>query len=138
MSKYVSIQHYLEKRPQDRVPMTFDEIEEVLGFRLPASAHRHRAWWSNNSSNSVMTDCWMKAGFKTSDVDMEKRKLVFRRSKPLPPAEPPVSGGTPRHIPVARKRPSLLGRLKGYISIQSGTDITKPAEPDWPEPDDQN
>lgn len=143
MSKYVPIQHFLEKTGREHIPMSFEQIEEILGFSLPPSALKHRAWWSNNTSNSVMTESWMKAGYKTTDVDMESRRLVFRRD-PTPAASTPADmerggsdgGARDESAPHQRARPanSLVGRLKGYLSIRAGTDLAQPAEADWPQP----
>ena len=127
MSKYEPLRKYLEAQRVERVPMTFTEIEKVLGFRLPDS-QKIRAWWSNNPNNNVMTNEWLAAGFKTEQVDIEGRKLVFRRTKPPAKHEeiPPTDGdqgGRPRH--------PLVGWMKGMITIMPGTDLTEPADPDW-------
>jgi hypothetical protein len=63
-------------------PMTFGEIERVLGTSLTHS-QKHRAWWSNNPSNNVMTQYWLEAGFVTKQVDVKGKKLVFRRMEPI-------------------------------------------------------
>ena len=62
--------------------MTFEEIEAVLGFKLPPRASTHRAWFSNNPTNNPMTVAWLAAGYKSANVDMENRKLVFRKVAP--------------------------------------------------------
>ncbi|HEX3675504.1 MAG TPA: hypothetical protein VHU87_14635 [Rhizomicrobium sp.] len=82
MSKYDALGEYLKKQPFGEVPMTFAEIEGVVGDNLPASAYKHRPWWSNNPSNSVMTKVWLEAGYLTERVDMSSKKLVFKRMKP--------------------------------------------------------
>ena len=79
MSKYSALGDYLKRQSRDAVPMTFGEIEKIIGAKLPASAQKHRPWWSNNADNSVMTKVWLDAGFQSEQVDMEERKLVFRR-----------------------------------------------------------
>ncbi len=79
MSKYEPLKHHLQNQTQNFVPMTFGQIERIIGAKLPASAYSHRAWWSNNPSNNVMTHFWLAAGFKTEDVNMTGRSLVFRR-----------------------------------------------------------
>ena len=79
MSKYSALGEYLKRQRRDVVPMTFSEIERITGIKLPASAHKHRPWWSNNPDNSVLTKVWLDAGFESEQVDMEARKLVFRR-----------------------------------------------------------
>jgi hypothetical protein len=126
MSKYEPLRRYLESRPTERVPMTFAEIEKVLGFRLPES-QRYPAWWSNNPTNNVMTNEWLAAGYKTEQVDIEGRKLVFRRTKPAPKHEDPQPESGESKRPVH----PLIGWMKGMITIMPGTDLTQPADPDW-------
>ena len=79
MSQYEPLETHLRKSGRASVCMTFDEIKDVIG-ELPPSAFRHRPWWSNNPSNNPMTHAWLRAGYRTANVDMEGRKLVFRKS----------------------------------------------------------
>jgi hypothetical protein len=81
MTKYEPLENHLRGTDRDHVPMSFAEIEAVIGSSLPASARRHRAWWSNNPSNSVITYSWLNAGDRTADVDMAGERLVFRRER---------------------------------------------------------
>ncbi len=128
MSKYDPLRRYLEGRSTQQVPMTFAEIEKVLGFKLPES-QRYPAWWSNNPTNNVMTNEWLAAGYKTEQVDIDGRKLVFRRMRPLAPS-PAGSSETGEEAKQPRRHP-LFGRMKGIITIRPGTDLTEPADPDW-------
>jgi hypothetical protein len=120
MSKYEPLGEYLKKQGNERVPMTFAEVERVTGVKLPPSASKHRPWWSNNPRNSVMTKVWLDAGFESEQVDMEKRKLVFRRVRGAKTS----SGRTTVHHPA-------YGALKGLMHIMPGTDLTQPADPEW-------
>lgn len=135
MGKYTPLGDYLRRQSLSDVPMTFSQIEQVIGTELPPSSRVHRAWWSNNPSNSVMTKEWLDAGFESEQVDMEERKLVFRRVG-APPSG--TSGGaqavssslndagsSPRH--------PLIGWMKGTITIAPGVDLTAPADPHWGE-----
>jgi hypothetical protein len=127
MGKYAPLGDFLRAQHTSLVPMTFEEIEEVTGVKLPPKAQFHRAWWSNNASNSVMTKVWLEAGFETEQVDMAARKLVFRRVEGASgrlTAAPDSKNG-------ANKRHPLLGALKGLVQIMPGTDLTKPADPNW-------
>ena len=54
----------------------------LLAIKLPRSAFEYRPWWSNNASNHVNADSWLRAGYKTENVDMTGRKLVFRKALP--------------------------------------------------------
>lgn len=122
MSKYEALGRFLKSQHGDRVPMSFAEIERVAGVKLPPSARKHRPWWSNNPTNSVMTKVWLDAGFESEQVDMAARRLVFRRVRP---AAPPVSRSAPRH--------PLFGALKGMVTVAPGVDLTEPADPEWGE-----
>lgn len=119
MSKYEPLGDYLKKQGRELVPLTFAEIERITGVKLPASASKHRPWWSNNPHNSVMTKIWLDAGYESEQVDMKARKLVFRRVR----APAKEAGEKPFH--------PLYGYMKGLIHIMPGVDITQPADPEW-------
>jgi hypothetical protein len=131
-AKYAPLGDFLRKQRASRVPMSFAQIERVIGGKLPRSQH-HRAWWSNNPWNNVMTKVWLDAGFVTEQVDIEGRKLVFRRvAKEDAPMghfeETPQKPGQ-----FASARHPLFGALKGLVRIPEGTDLTEPADPEWGE-----
>ena len=120
MGKYSPIRAFLEKRGAETVPMTFAEIEKVRGFKLPNSKN-YPAWWSNNPANNVMTNEWLAAGYKTEHVDIERGKLVFRRTAALPASAPHRNSGL--H--------PIFGALKDVTWIAPGADLTEPADPEW-------
>jgi hypothetical protein len=129
--KYSQLESHLCSKGFESIKMTFNEIESVIEDSLPASARKHRAWWSNNPNNSVITYAWLAAGYKTSAVNMESETLVFRRTgKPLAVPSPK---GTP---PSASESPSIYGCMKGMITIQDGYDLTQPTAPEWGTLDD--
>lgn len=121
MGKYEPLTRYLEGRRAAEVPMSFKEIETVLGASLPPSK-QYPAWWSNNPSNNVMTKAWLEAGFQTERVDIGSERLVFRRVRQAPSAD--------REI-----RPNLLeriqARLGGTVTIPAGVDVTEPTGDIW-------
>ena len=77
MARYDKLKHFLQNAKGTDVEMTFAQIEGVLGRALPPSAFVHRAWWSNNSDNNVMTKAWLAAGYQSSDVNMGGRTVTF-------------------------------------------------------------
>ena len=132
MSKYEPLQTYLRERGSDTIPMSFAEIEKVLGFPLPKS-QMYAAWWSNNPTNNVMTNEWLAAGYRTEQVDIEGRKLVFRRSEEPTSTTSRVarpgpehgnrSGGVGHH--------PIIGFMKGMITLAPDVDLAAPADPEW-------
>lgn len=117
MSKYAPLKSFLATRQTQEVPMSFHEIEELIHAPLPPVAYKHRAWWSNNPSNSVITRAWLDAGYKTERVDMNGGKLVFRRAEKMP---------RPTNI-VER----VQAALAGTVHIPEGVDITAPTGEVW-------
>jgi hypothetical protein len=136
MKKYEDLGKFLRDQGLEEVPMTFAEIEHVTKTKLPRS-QRYPAWWSNNTSNNVMTKIWLDAGFRTESVDIEGKKLVFRRIVPAnenPPgafspglSEPRRMFKAEENIEKKSKRSPLFGALKGTFTIEPGWDLTKPA-----------
>lgn len=124
MSKYSSLTTFLASRTQPKISMSFEDIERIVGSKLPQSAFNHRAWWSNNPTNSVMTKAWLAAGFRSEDVDMTARRLVFSRSVPQH-----STGDASRVAPASTGSPlaGLFGGLKGTVHIEPGTDLTLPS-----------
>jgi hypothetical protein len=123
MSKYEPLGRFLSQQSQDCIPMTFLEIERVLGRSLPPSK-AHRAWWSNNPTNNVMTQQWLKAGYETEAVDVASEKLVFRRVED----SPNQNGGTVENDDLSDP---IFGCMKGTMTIPPDLDLTAPADPDW-------
>jgi hypothetical protein len=117
MGKYDPLKSFLATRQTQEVPMSFHDIEELIHAPLPPVAYKHRAWWSNNPSNSVMTRAWLDAGYKTERVDMGAQKLVFRRAAEA--AEP------------TNLLERLWARLGGTVFIPPGVDITEPTGEVW-------
>ncbi len=121
--KYEPLTTFLRAQGVAFVRMSFAEIERVIGSKLPPSAAAHRAWWSNNPLNNVMTKAWLAAGYESEQVDLNARKLVFRRVAPA---------GAVSGVPVGAKatdKLALFGCLKGTVVVTG--DLTEPADPDW-------
>ena len=131
VSKYKTLNCFFRAQTAAFLPMTFDEVQREAGFALPASAHLHQAWWANDYDRHVQAKAWLDAGYETEQVDMDARKLVFKRAEPR---------GTPRGLsePAPQykqqddvgekksRRSPLFGALKGTFWIDPDWDLTKP------------
>src|ERR1700716_4551876 len=120
MGKYENLGAFLQKQRAREVPLTFREIEKVAGVKLPPKAQHHRAWWSNNAANNVMTKVWLEAGFESAQVDMKARKLVFRRVAKAGEA----SGGLAKPYATSDGRHPLRGALRDITFVPPGVDLT--------------
>jgi hypothetical protein len=77
-SKYMRLSVFLAKksRYKDEVALSFAEVEEIIGDKLPKSAYEDKRWWSNVRGRSP-SESWMTVGWIVKDVDLEKRKVTF-------------------------------------------------------------
>ena len=125
MAKYAKFAEYLTTIKDDRIRLSFDAIESIIGADLPSSK-KYAAWWSNNPSNSVMTKAWRRAGFKSIDVDVVGEKVTFVRERAARALiEPERPGQSP--LPMS----PLFGSMKGTSFVAEGVDLTAPADADW-------
>jgi hypothetical protein len=80
MSRYEPLAQFLVKRPTRVWNAAFDEVESILGFRLPPSAYRYSAWWANQRGpGHSQTNGWCAVGWRTSKVDLAKKQVTFER-----------------------------------------------------------
>jgi hypothetical protein len=47
--EYMALHSYLEHRYASMVVLTFEQIESLLGFPLPALARTEQAWWTGDT-----------------------------------------------------------------------------------------
>lgn len=126
--KYDNLQGFLLRQTATEVPMTFIEIEGIIGQTLPSSARKHRPWWSNNPHNNVMTKAWLKAGFQSERVDLGSERLVFRRINKFSPA-PESSSGNPLD--------GLFGGLSGTVRLRPDVDLSHSTGEIWSAEEDR-
>lgn len=86
MGKYEPLARYLKQLPGDSWDARFADVEQVLGFSLPSSAHQYPAWWANQDGPHSQTKGWRDAGWETSNVNLPARRVRFvrRRRDPRP------------------------------------------------------
>lgn len=128
MGKYAPLKEFLIGQGQDHVPMTFAEIEKLLGFKLPASK-QYPAWWSNNPSNNPMTKEWLDAGYETESVNTASGRLVFRRVQgPMESGSDGSHSGLQESSMAFKKagRHPGFGFMKGLLTVEEGFDVTRP------------
>lgn len=98
MSKYDPLRSALERERASSVPMSFRDIEEILGFPLPRSARQYQPWWANTGGSHVHAQSWLKAGWRATGVDLGRERLTFVRDY-RQPAAPSAARRTPAPKP---------------------------------------
>ncbi len=116
MSKYEALGRFLQGLSAASVHLSFEEVEKILGFKLPPSAYVHSEWWSNNPVGHSHARSWVEAGWRTNKVDRKSRTLVFHRQS----VASTEVGASP-----------LFGRMRGSIVSRPDVDLTEPTREIW-------
>lgn len=114
MSKYEALPQFLASVGGAAHRMSFNEIERVLGFKLPKSAYQHEAWWSNNATGHSHAKAWLQSGWRTEALDLAARKITFQR----------------REAAITTKQ-DPWGCMAGTITILSDADVTLSTRDLW-------
>ena len=82
-SRYAALAKHLQGLPdtQDGLSMTFEQVEAIIGDRLPANARQHRSWWANDSVSHVQSQQWLDAGWRVNGINMTDQKVNFVRNR---------------------------------------------------------
>ncbi len=77
MSKYSPLRDYLKNSGEQRVTLTFKEIETIIGDVLPKSAREYNPWWEWDKSHTQATGGWAAAGYTVSNVSLVDEVVTF-------------------------------------------------------------
>ena len=76
---YLSLYTYLEHRYASIVVLTFEQMEALLGFALPAPACTERDWWTGAAVDpNRHSEAWMGAR-RTATPNLSARTVTFER-----------------------------------------------------------
>jgi hypothetical protein len=81
--RYARLAVWLEKTApaQDDVPLTFNQVEDIVGSALPASARDHRSWWANDSVSHPWSKKWLEVGWRVSALSLTEESVTFSRNQ---------------------------------------------------------
>ncbi len=148
-TKYHPLFEHLLFSGQGRLSMTFSEIEDVIGGRLPPSARRREEWWANNPNGHSQARAWLRASYRASHIDLagetvdfvldgwpERYREVNNASRGAEDGAPgtgmadaPQAGYSTAQDRGTSTEPThpLFGIWNGKVTLVPGYDYTKPA-----------
>jgi|SRR6185312_988476 hypothetical protein len=144
-TKYHPLFEHLLFNGHGQMTMTFAEIEAVLNARLPPSARKREEWWSNSPNGHSQARAWMRAGYKTSQVDLTGQKITFTLegwpegyvhshffdARPELAESPQATFASSEDKTAVEQDHPLFGIWKGKVTLVPGYDYTRPAfDPD--------
>lgn len=78
-AEYLSLYTYLERRYASIVVLTFEQMEALLGFALPASACTEPGWWTAAPVPAHQhSAAWTGAG-RTATPNLMAKTVTFER-----------------------------------------------------------
>jgi hypothetical protein len=78
-AEYLSLYAYLEHRRESAVVLTFEQLEAVLGFALPASARTEPDWWGAPALQCLShSSAWAETG-RIAAPNLSSRTVTFER-----------------------------------------------------------
>jgi hypothetical protein len=105
MSKYAPLENHLAGHSEGAVSMTYEEMQKMLGFELPSSAYKHRAWWSNGKKGG--SKFWLRVGWMVDSVKLGE-SVTFCR------AEPTIE---------SRRHEAALGEEEEFLDVMVSLDL---------------
>ena len=111
----------------DRVTLSWTELHSIVGG-LPASATKHRAWWSGDRSH---IHSWRSVGFVVTDLQMGSR-VTFSRNKNFSSVKVSNSLVAPiKSEPLAHEQPRVEDSIPDILLIscvKSKQSVAAPAK----------
>jgi hypothetical protein len=79
-SKYEPLGKHLKQNGNNNINLSFNEIENILGFKLPDYLHKHPEGWQGTPEGSPthrQKAVWYKYGYKVETVDLKNKNIMF-------------------------------------------------------------
>ena len=98
--KYAALHRWLlDQEPQvSELRVSFNQLENILGFPLPDSSRQHQAHWYGYDGSAVAR-AFADAGWKAGQVDLTSQTAMLRRVAPTTSANIPTSGVVTEQAP---------------------------------------
>ena len=112
MGKYDPLSGHFAQLAGDEVEITFDELEGILGSRLPRSARTIHGWWSSSHPHAT----WASQGWSASP-DLARNLVRFKRvgSEEAQPEPPTLAEETAISSVEHSERLILLGSVSKML-----------------------
>lgn len=85
MGKYDPLHHFLASPAPgvSEITLSFSQIEQLLGDKLPYTAKHSSHWWANQvrSGTRPQSSSWLKAGWQVDTVEPKRAWVRFRQAE---------------------------------------------------------
>ena len=78
-SKYRALSEFLYESWEKRIILSYEKLEDILGFVLPATAHNiPHSYWANTEYHPYAKS-WLALGYKAK-VDVKNKSVMIERN----------------------------------------------------------
>jgi hypothetical protein len=81
-SVYFPLSQYLHNQSSNgeaHITITFEEIENIIRRKLPATARKNRTWWANSRTEKHrQCSAWLNYDWETENVNLLSKEVSFR------------------------------------------------------------
>lgn len=80
--KYLPLDDWFRLQPKSakQLKLTFEQVEEILGSPLPASASKLATWWTNvHPKIQSHRTTWLNHGWQVEEFNLQARWVKFVR-----------------------------------------------------------
>jgi RimJ/RimL family protein N-acetyltransferase len=68
--KYIPLATYFEVATEDKLTLTFSEIETIMGQPLPNASYLNKSWWKKTKPPLKHFIAWTELGYSVTDVKL--------------------------------------------------------------------
>lgn len=78
--KYPILAEFFIKNTKEKFSLTFNQIEQMLGFKLCKDAYKHSPFWYSRNSDCIPYT-WKELGYEVSKIEFKNQKVYFYKVK---------------------------------------------------------
>ena len=75
--KFQELMNYFMQLKGNEIRLTYEDIENILGFKLRDSAYKYKQYWYATKTHTI-TRAWTENKWEISDVELGKY-IIFKR-----------------------------------------------------------
>ena len=135
MKKYQALGLHLANCRGESLKLGFDRIEEILGFQLPTSAGKYRAWWANDQTHVQALHGWLSSNWVVDHADLKEHWVIFKKIGQI---EMEAVGQVPQDKEVLQLKISGYTESRSFeelartnMSRRFGKDLAPRKKPHW-------
>ncbi|WP_270428066.1 hypothetical protein [Fusobacterium mortiferum] len=73
--KYIEFYRFLKNNTKEKLELTYEDIEKIINHKLPNSAYKYQAYFSNSLSHPI-SRIWLELGYIQTKLELGKYLIL--------------------------------------------------------------